>query len=81
MRRYELTEFEWPAIAPLLPNKPRGVPRQDTLAFQIDLWSARGEFSGNLAEVATRRKEIQHSSGTRANTDHRPRWIDRFASC
>ena len=26
-------------------------PRQDTLAFQVDLWSARGEVPGNLAEV------------------------------
>ena len=25
--RYELTDFEWAAIKPLLPNKPRGVPR------------------------------------------------------
>jgi transposase len=25
--RYELTEFEWAAIRPFLPNKPRGVPR------------------------------------------------------
>ena len=44
-------------------------PRQDTLAFQVDLWSARGEFPGSLAEVATRQKEIQYSSRTRANTD------------
>jgi NTE family protein len=44
-------------------------PRQDTLAFQVDLWSARGEFPGNLAEVATRQKEIQYSSRTRACTD------------
>src|SRR5689334_8004639 len=44
-------------------------PRQDTLAFQVDLWSARGEFPGNLAEVATRQKEIQYSSRTRANTN------------
>ena len=44
-------------------------PRQDTLAFQVDLWSARGEFPGNLADVATRQKEIQYSSRTRANTD------------
>jgi NTE family protein len=43
--------------------------RQDTLAFQVDLWSARGEFPGDLAEVATRQKEIQYSSRTRANTD------------
>ena len=26
-RRYELTDFEWSIIEPLLPNKPRGVPR------------------------------------------------------
>lgn len=43
--------------------------RQDTLAFQVDLWSARGEFPGDLAEVATRQKEIQYSSRTRATTD------------
>src|SRR6201995_4173718 len=29
MRRYDLTDFEWRVIAPLLPNKPRGVPRVD----------------------------------------------------
>ena len=29
MARYELTEFEWKVIQPLLPNKPRGVPRVD----------------------------------------------------
>jgi len=46
------------------------IPRRDTLAFHIELWSARGNFPGNLAEVETRRKEIQYSSRTRANTDH-----------
>jgi len=25
--RYELTDHEWTAIRPMLPNKPRGVPR------------------------------------------------------
>jgi transposase len=29
MQGYELTDFEWGVIAPLLPNKPRGVPRVD----------------------------------------------------
>jgi transposase len=29
MARYELTEFEWKTIQPLLPNEPRGVPRVD----------------------------------------------------
>ena len=28
-RRYELTDFEWSIIQPLLPNKPRGKPRAD----------------------------------------------------
>jgi transposase len=28
-RRYELTDHEWSIISPLLPNKPRGVPRVD----------------------------------------------------
>ena len=29
MNRYDLTDFEWRVIEPLLPNKPRGVPRVD----------------------------------------------------
>lgn len=29
LRRYELTDFEWSIIEPLLPNKPRGAPRVD----------------------------------------------------
>jgi NTE family protein len=44
--------------------------RQDTLAFQVDLWSARGEFPRDIATVAERQKEIQYSSRTRATTDH-----------
>jgi transposase len=27
--RYELSDYEWTAISPFLPNKPRGVPRVD----------------------------------------------------
>ena len=29
MGRFDLTDFEWSVIEPLLPNKPRGVPRVD----------------------------------------------------
>lgn len=43
---------------------------QDTLAFQVDLWSARGKLPGNLFEVSKRQKEIQYSSRTRSETDH-----------
>ena len=41
----------------------------DALVIQVDLWNARGEFPRNLAEVATRQKEVQYSSRTRAFTD------------
>ena len=44
-------------------------PRLDTLAFQIDLWSARGELPLNLGDAQVRQKEIQFSSRTRAATD------------
>jgi NTE family protein len=44
-------------------------PHFDTLAFQVDLWSARGELPRSLMEVSTRQKEIQYSSRTRASTD------------
>jgi NTE family protein len=44
-------------------------PRQDMLAFQVDLWSSRGDLPVDLAGVAIRQKEIQFSSRTRAGGD------------
>jgi NTE family protein len=44
-------------------------PQHDTLAFQVDLWSARGDLPRTIAEVTTRQKEIQFSSRTRASSD------------
>ena len=65
-------EFYWDGG--LISNTPlqwvaESTPRRDTLAFQVDLWSAQGDLPRDLAEVATRQKEIQYSSRTRANTD------------
>ena len=54
------TPLQW-----VIESSPR---RQDTLAFQVDLWSSQGTLPRNLAEVATRHKEIQFSSRTRAST-------------
>jgi NTE family protein len=45
-------------------------PRQDTLAFQVDLWNARGAAPLDMTEVEVRHKEIVYSSRTRAATDH-----------
>ena len=44
-------------------------PRRDTLAFQVDLWSARGELPRDMLELVTREKEIRYWSRTRADTD------------
>jgi 3-hydroxybutyrate dehydrogenase len=49
----------------VLENKPR----LDTLAFQVDLWNARGEPPRDITEVEVRHKEIVYSSRTRAATD------------
>lgn len=41
----------------------------DTLVFQVDLWSARGQLPADMSSVAVRAKEIQYSSRTRAATE------------
>jgi NTE family protein len=44
-------------------------PRHDTLAFQVDLWSASGKLPCDMIEVDVRQKDIRYSSRTRAGTD------------
>jgi len=44
-------------------------PLRDTLAFQIDLWSARGELPSSLVDADVRAKDIRFSSRTRFATD------------
>lgn len=44
-------------------------PLRDTLAFQVDLWSARGSVPTNMSEVSDRIKDIQYSSRTRLVTE------------
>lgn len=44
-------------------------PRQDTLAFQVDLWSAIGDYPRDLTRQDVRLKDIRFSSRTRQNTD------------
>jgi len=43
--------------------------RQDTLVFQVDLWSAKGLMPRDMSEVYVRQKDIQYSSRTRHGTD------------
>jgi len=44
-------------------------PRCDTLAFQVDLWSARGPVPDSITDVQGRMKDVQYSSRTRLVTD------------
>jgi len=43
--------------------------RCDTLAFQVDLWSARGPLPTNVYDAQERAKDVQYSSRTRLITD------------
>jgi hypothetical protein len=40
--RYELSDYEWAAIKPLLPNEPRGVPLvDDRRVLNVIFWALR----------------------------------------
>ena len=56
--RYELTDHEWAAIKPMLPNKPRGVPRERPARPQ---WHLLGLVLG----LAIRRTLARPTSGVR----------------
>ena len=43
-------------------------PHEDTLVFQVDLWSARGERPRTMMDVLERIKDIRYSSRTRHGT-------------
>jgi len=53
--RDELTDVEWTAINPMLPNKPRGVPRVNTCPQRhlpgLAIWGAMSRPS-TLSEAA-----------------------------
>ena len=60
--RYELSDHEWTAIKPMLPNKPRGVrrvndrrvlngiPIQKSQVLEFSVPSLTGGWVGNLAD-------------------------------
>jgi transposase len=51
--RYELADYEWAAIKPMLPNKPRGVPRvNDRRVLNGIFWVLR---SGHLGAICRKR--------------------------
>lgn len=57
--RYDLTEFGWNTIQPLLPNKPRGVPRVDDwrmlngISYQLRSGSPWDDLLGRYGPYTT----------------------------
>ena len=57
-RRYELSDREWSIIAPLLPNKPRGVARvDDRRVLNGILWRSARDHPGLKFPSATARRQ------------------------
>jgi hypothetical protein len=57
--RYELTDYEWAAIKPMLPNKPRGVQRVNdrrVLNGILWVWPAPVRNAGNAGRSGPRRQ-------------------------
>ena len=59
--RYELNEYEWAAIKPFLPNKPRGVPRvNDRHVLNGIFWVLRSGAAWRDRPVAAERRPREH---------------------
>jgi transposase len=63
-RRYEITDFEWSILEPLLPNKPRGVPRVDDRKVLNGIyWRLRtGSPWANIPDATSRRRPATTAS-------------------
>ena len=75
--RYELSDCEWGVIKPMLPNKPRGIPRVDDRRvlngiFWV-LWSG-GAVAGPAGNLRTPYDLLQSvrplAAGWRLGPDH-----------
>ncbi len=63
MARFDLTDFEWSVIQPLLPNKPRGVARADDRRVLNGIfWRLRtGARPARVADGRTFRSATVHT--------------------
>jgi transposase len=57
--RYDLAHFEWTAIKPMLPNKPRGVPRvNDVVSSTAFSGSCDPEHPGVICPMRLARTQL-----------------------
>jgi hypothetical protein len=61
--RYELADYEWVAIKPMLPNKPRGVPRVNDRRVLNRIFWAILLASATAATLVGRRSINRPSQG------------------
>jgi hypothetical protein len=50
--RYELADYEWVAIKPMLPNKPRGVPRVNDRRRIMDALAAAHDAAVQMIDTS-----------------------------
>jgi transposase len=59
MSQYDLTDFEWRVIKPLLPNKPRGVRRvDDRRVLNGIFWVLRSDAHFGLSSTGNPAAEL-----------------------
>ena len=74
--RYELTDREWTAIKPMLPNKPRGIPRvNDRRVLNGIFWVLRSgapwrDLPKAFGPYTTCYNRFVRSSSRRLGSDH-----------
>ena len=51
--RYEISDYEWSVIKPMLPNKPRGIPRVDDRRSTASFGSCVQAHHGAICQTAT----------------------------
>ncbi|MGY4280826.1 transposase [Bradyrhizobium sp. LM2.7] len=80
---YELTDREWAAIKPMLPNKPRGVPRvNDRLVLNGIFWVLRsGAPWANIPPKSSRSEPICFSPYLYRSRNRVERFFNRIKQC
>ena len=77
--RYELSEYEWGFIRPMLPNKPRRVPRVDDRRIPhagLDRFVGLPLAKAHTALADGRRKLLSRVCETTDHGSPRPLWPD-----
>ena len=79
--RYELTDDEWAAIQPILPNKPRDVPRVNDrrvlngIFWGLAVWGTMARPAGQLRPIHNLLQSIR-SLATSGSINTELAWIE-----